>query len=415
MTKGDGTIQPLGPGKWRVFVSAGKDPVTGRYQRVTRTVNGTKAEARKVRDQLRRELEDGLRMEGDKLTFRRFAEEYCDIRAETSTVKPSGLEKERRRLEFVSEIIGDAPLRSINAQVVESLYAEIRRRREAQGFRCGNTTLHGYHVMLKALFKKAVDYDLILRNPCERVTVPKIDKQERKSLTAEEAEKLLGQIDKAEQEAYADLAAKEERRHARGGDERGSVGLMVQVSRCLVVRVGLASGMRQGEILRTTWGNVDMRDGAIVIPEAKTEAGKRTVSLDAETMAHLRKWKRVQASLLATLGIEQGEGTPVFCDSVGGLIDTPNFGGWWRKFRKTAGFPSLRFHELRHTQATQLLANGVDVKTVQARLGHSDASLTLNWYAHAVPENDRRAAQLIGELFRQKPKEARIIPMPKTA
>ncbi len=51
------------------------------------------------------------------------------------------------------------------------------------------------------------------------------------------------------------------------------------------------------------------------------------------------------------------------------------------------------------TQATQLLANVVDVKTVQTRLGH----ITLNWYAHAVPENDQKAAQLIGDLFSSNP------------
>lgn len=54
---------------------------------------------------------------------------------------------------------------------------------------------------------------------------------------------------------------------------------------------------------------------------------------------------------------------------------------------------------LDESMITQLLANGVDVKTVQTRLGHANASITLNWYAHAVPENDRKAAQLIGDLF----------------
>ena len=54
-------------------------------------------------------------------------------------------------------------------EAIEALYPAIRERREAQGFRCGNTTLHGYHVLLKSFFQKAVDYDLIGRNPCNRV------------------------------------------------------------------------------------------------------------------------------------------------------------------------------------------------------------------------------------------------------
>ena len=49
------------------------------------------------------------------------------------------------------------------------------------------------------------------------------------------------------------------------------------------------------------------------------------------------------------------------------------------------------------------------MKTVQARLGHSDASLTLNWYAHAVPENDRAAADRLGELLREEPTPCRIV------
>ena len=80
-------------------------------------------------------------------------------------------------------------------------------------------------------------------------------------------------------------------------------------------------------------------------------------------------------------------------------MNLSNFERWWREFRTNAGFEGLRFHELRHTQATQLLANGVDLKTAQDRMGHANGAITLNWYAHAVPENDAKAAQLVGDLF----------------
>ena len=93
------------------------------------------------------------------------------------------------------------------------------------------------------------------------------------------------------------------------------------------------------------------------------------------------------------------ESTPVFTNGVGDYIDPSGFSRWWRKFKTDNSFPDLRFHELRHTQATVLLANSVDVKTVQTRLGHANASITLNLYAHAVPQNDRAAADLVGNLF----------------
>ena len=59
---------------------------------------------------------------------------------------------------------------------------------------------------------------------------------------------------------------------------------------------------------------------------------------------------------------------------------------------------------LRHTQATRLIANGVDIKTAQNRLGHASPTLTMSFYAHALPENDQRAAALVGNLFPQPAK-----------
>jgi len=75
---------------------------------------------------------------------------------------------------------------------------------------------------------------------------------------------------------------------------------------------------------------------------------------------------------------------------------------------------TLRPRCRRHTQATQLLANGVDLKTVQDRMGHANGAITLNWYAHAVPENDEKAAQLVGEIFKPTTNKARIVDL-KTA
>ena len=116
-------------------------------------------------------------------------------------------------------------------------------------------------------------------------------------------------------------------------------------------------------------------------------------------MEHLRSWKRYQSQLLATVDIPQEGNTPVLCGATGNYLNKSNFEHWWSRWRAENKFPALKYHELRHTMATQLLANGVDVKTVQSRLGHSSASLTLNTYSHAVPENDEAAGLLIGRLF----------------
>ena len=71
------------------------------------------------------------------------------------------------------------------------------------------------------------------------------------------------------------------------------------------------------------------------------------------------------------------------------------FEHWWRSWANKNGWEGLRFHELRHTHATLLIADGVDVKTVQMRLGHSSAVVTMTCYAHAIPLSDGAAAEAL--------------------
>lgn len=418
--QGDGSIQAVARGKWRVAVDFGVNPVTRKRERVTRVVNGTKADARKVRDQIKQEHDNGLTVDGDRVTFSEFAATWREARTVSAEVGKAHLERERQMLNDVNAYIGNARLRDITPQVVESLYTTIKSDKVAQRGKFSGTSLRMIHQMVRQIMQKAVDYDYILRNPCDRVKAPKADDPERRSLTIEDGVRLLSCVDDAEAEAYAEMADKEARQTERGnlfGREylRG----LNLVGNSLAVRIGLATGMRRGEVFGLSWRSVDLHQPCIRVRQSltaygelkppKSKAGVRTVAIDAITAMHLRQWKDRQAVEMLKIGIKQDDDTPVCCSEKGGLIDLHNFERWWRQFRARFGFDGLKFHELRHTQATQLLANGVDVKTVQTRLGHSNASLTLNWYAHAIPENDEKAAQLVGELFTRKPEEPRII------
>jgi integrase len=91
----------------------------------------------------------------------------------------------------------------------------------------------------------------------------------------------------------------------------------------------------------------------------------------------------------------------VLCNEKGERANTNTFEHWWRSWADGNGWPGLRFHDLRHSHATILIANGVDVKTAQMRLGHSSAEVTLSIYAHAIPLADSAAAaSLDAELFK---------------
>ena len=137
------------------------------------------------------------------------------------------------------------------------------------------------------------------------------------------------------------------------------------------------------------------------IKTPKTQSGIRTLAIDTVTAQHLSYWKARQAAELAKIGVAVTGETPLCSTDVGTMLRVDNFEHWWAEWHKEHKFEGLKYHELRHTQATMLLANGVNIKTVQVRLGHANPSITLSWYAHAIPENDHEAAQLLGNILNQ--------------
>lgn len=412
--RGDGSITELlnakgksySPKHWRVCVSLGVDPISGKRRKAQRNVVGSLADARKVRDDLRREHEDGLHADSASITFGEFVKTWQSGRKVSRTTA----KKDMCTVKLLNGYLGKLRLRDITPQVVSSLYAKIIDDKAAQGRSFGSTSLHHVHVLLKQIMQQAVMFDLLLRNPVDRVQAPKVDKPNRATLSIEEANVFLSRLNEAEYAAYRAFLEKEQRQHERGNaDSRACVRGLNSLSYLLALRLILASGARRGEAFAATWDALDLERRVFVVSASltpdgerkppKSKAGYRTIPLDDATVEHLAEWKKFQLSALDMLGIAQDDSTPMFCSEIGGFVGLHNFERWWRRFRNDIGFPRLKVHELRHTFASLLVASGLDLKSTQTILGHSSASLTLDWYSHCLPENDRRAANIMGELL----------------
>jgi integrase len=177
--------------------------------------------------------------------------------------------------------------------------------------------------------------------------------------------------------------------------------------------VGIDRGLRQGELLGLYWRDIDLTRGTVRVTKAleevrgelklkepKTKSSIRTVVLSPMTLEALGEHRT------AMLGAGHcTPDTPVFCGS--------RRGQWLRKsdvyrlsfspILKRAGL-KFRFHDLRHASASLLLAGGVDVKTVQSRLGHSAAAITMDIYAHAIDRGQQTAADKMQDILtRQGP------------
>lgn len=411
MAYGDGSITQVKDkdgkpirNRWRVTVELGTDG-QGKRRRKSKIVHGTKADARKVLAELARDAEQGLDvLAADRLTFKQLVDMWLPIatRDMCSEVKT----RNAYRAGYFCRLAGAWKVKQITTQDCYALMDWLIESKAAEGDPIKANTQIEYLKLLRRIFRFAIDNGFIYRNPASNVKPPKQEEVDRRSLSEGEAYELRKALADGSSEALTSLR------------ETGNLCDMMHASRYLAMRLVLATGMRRGEVCGLPWRCVDFEAGTVRVEQSltaegkikppKTKAGCRTVAVDAETTAALLEWRGAQAEALASVGLAILGDAPVFPNGTGQWMHVNNLSQWWKVWRDRNGFQGVKIHELRHTQATHLLGNNVDVKTVQERLGHSDASITLNTYAHALPENDRKAADLIGDLF-SRPAPSKVV------
>lgn len=162
--------------------------------------------------------------------------------------------------------------------------------------------------------------------------------------------------------------------------------------------VVLFLGLRRGEALRLRWEDVDAKAGTLRVIKAKTEAGIRTipmpVAVESALRAHARRQKveRMAAPVWADDGL-------VFASTIGTLIDGDNAYKWWQRLCIKAGIGPRRFHATRHTAATLMLNNGVELPVIRDTLGHSSIAITADIYAKVEPDTLRTAATVMDNVL----------------
>jgi integrase len=186
------------------------------------------------------------------------------------------------------------------------------------------------------------------------------------------------------------------------------------------VLVALATGMRRGEILALRWRNVDLIAGTVRVVESleQTKAGLRFKSTKSErgrgvalpgfAITELRRHKQEQARALLALGVRQNGDTLVCCREDGEPKQPQSVTRiFWMLVRRLHDFPRIRFHDLRHSHASQLLASGVHPKIVQERLGHSSIAITMDIYSHVTPGMQGEAAAKLDLAFGDQSRDHR--------
>jgi integrase len=286
--------------------------------------------------------------------------------------------------DHIVPVLGDRPVGSLTPADVQGAVNRWAKSRAAR-------TVHREYAVLRAILNYAVRVDMLGRSPCRGINLPEVRPVRRHIVTAAELARLsdgLGGVGELGPMVY--VAAVE---GLRWGEVAGlRVGHLDFDARTLVVREALVRGRR----------------GAIGFGEPKSAAGRRTLAVPVELLEML-------GDHLDAKGLARTAADALLFTSPNGSV--LRYSNWarrrWYPAAVAAGvgrmvedddkgrtrYEGLGFHDLRRANATGLVAEGVDVKTAQAMLGHSESRLTLDLYAQAVTALGEAAAAAMGARF----------------
>jgi integrase len=184
---------------------------------------------------------------------------------------------------------------------------------------------------------------------------------------------------------------------------------------CVPALLLLLTGMRRNEVLALRWGRVDLGRNIIKVQESleftkahgirfkppKSKAGRRDITLPDFLVETLREYRKAQLELRLKLGAGKLQDDDLLFTDIGGAPLSPNaVSAAWSDYATRIGLPEVTFHALRHTHASQLIDQGVDIVTISKRLGHAKPDITLRIYAHLFRKDDGKAAEAINAILK---------------
>ncbi len=241
-------------------------------------------------------------------------------------------------------------------------------------------TVQYLRATLRRALGRALKWDMVPRTVATLVDSPKVQRPEVQPFTPEESRALLTAVTGNRLEALYSLA--------------------------------LVVGLRRSEALGRLWENVDLDAGTLSIRttfqrisgklelvEPKTARSRRTIALPQSAVAALRahRTRQLQERLLA--GPRWKATGLVFTSRTGTPLSPRNVNRDYSRLLAKSGLPKKRFHDLRHTCASLLLAEGAHPRVVMEILGHSQMSLTMDTYSHVIPALQREAAKQMDDIL----------------
>ena len=375
-TRRSGQIVERGKDRWLVRVFRGRD-ANGRKLYHSKVIAGSKTDARKYLTAKQRENDVGAFIQNSRQTLNEHLDAWLIV------IRPRVSEQTYASYETLLRVhirprIGSERLTSVRIADVQGVINNM------QSNLLSSRTIRYAIAVLGMAFRKAVELDFVLKNPCNFVELPKGVKKETKAMSQDQAGRFI---------------------RATNKDRFG-----------LIFEMALITGMRPEEYLALQWSDIDLLMGTITVRRAlvwkkgggfkfgdpKTAKSKRTIPIPANLVTNLKIHRRSQLEMKLRLGAAYTDHDLIFANELGNPIHYRNL--TQRHFvsiLKRAALDKEGFvlYSLRHTCATLLLASGENPKVVSERLGHASIKMTLDTYSHVLPNMQKAATDRLGQLL----------------
>ena len=375
---GEGSIRKRSDGRWEGRYVAGH---TEEGKPIRKSVLGkTQAE---VREKMKKAIEESKSIDVAK------AEEYTVASCATTwyelyskpNIRESTQERYWNHIRYhIIPEIGQIKLTKLTSRDVQRMYNNVKdhgRVSKGPWDKRPKTLTASYIISLHRMFKmcleRAVTEQLILRNPCNNVVLPKNDKKEIKILKPEHIKEYLAEAEK-----------------------HGVLPLFF---------LELCSGLRKGELVALLWSDLDVKQRTISVSKQAVRVkggGVKTTTPKTATSIRVESISQEAVDLLLKEHEKHPDNIYMFPSPVtGGMYYPDAVARLHTRMLKSLGLEHTRFHALRHTFATLALQNGVDIRTVSGMLGHADPGFTLRTYTHATNPMQVQAAETVGQFMSQ--------------
>ena len=366
---------------WRASIYIGRDD-NGKEKRKQFTAK-TKKEVQAKLNNYKKEMLLGTVSSDDKITLSEWFHTWLfDYRIKD--LKPKSFEKyEGLYRNYIKDSeLGKIKLKDLRTTHLQKYYSklEIQYNKPA-------STIRGLNTRLKPCLSDAEKQGYIQKNYCKMTTLPK-----------DNTNKDIHILSNQEQQKFIE--------YIKGHNLE------------VLFLVALGTGLRLGELLGLKWSDIDFNTGILTVHRSlsrsknqttgkyevieqipKTKNSNRSVPIPASILGKLKELKKHQNKQRLLVGEGYINNNYVFSDDIGNPIDDKRPGRNLKSVLKKLDIEPIKFHALRHTYATRLFENNVPPKTVQALMGHSDISVTMDIYTHVMEDTKLEAVEKLNDIF----------------